>query len=309
VSPGVDPPVVLKEVSKWFGDVVAVSEIDLSFSPGVTALLGPNGAGKSTVLRLVAGLARPSRGEVRVVGHDPSRGGEAARAIGIAPQQEGMFDRYTAVDFVRVAAVLHGVDEPAEASRRALQRAGLDPALDRPIATFSKGMRQRVKLAQALVNDPRVVLLDEPLNGLDPRGREEMIEIFSRIADDGRVVIVSSHVLEEVERIGPRIAVIARGRLAAEGDYRDIRALLDDRPRRMRIRSDRPRQLAASLIGDGLCIGAQLAPDGGIEIETDQAPALQRAVLARAKDADAVVTEFVPLDEDLESVFKYLVDD
>ena len=271
--------VVLSGVSKWFGDVVAVSEVSLSFAPGVTALLGPNGAGKSTVLRLIAGLARPSEGTVRVVGHDPTKGGEAARAIGIAPQQEAMFDRYTAVEFVTVAAVLHGLDRPSEAAERAVARAGLDPALDRPIATFSKGMRQRTKLAQALVNDPRVMLLDEPLNGLDPRGREEMIATFSGLAEEGRVVIVSSHVLEEVERIGSRIAVIARGRVAAE------------------------------LLRSGLCVGARLGDADRIEVETQSPVELRAGVLACAARADAVVSEFVPLDDDLESVFRYLVAD
>ena len=301
--------VVLSGVSKWFGDVVAVSEVSLSFAPGVTALLGPNGAGKSTVLRLIAGLARPSEGTVRVVGHDPTKGGEAARAIGIAPQQEAMFERYTAVEFVTVAAVLHGLDRPSEAAERAVARAGLDPALDRPIATFSKGMRQRTKLAQALVNDPRVMLLDEPLNGLDPRGREEMIATFSGLAEEGRVVIVSSHVLEEVERIGTRIAVIARGREPAEGDFREVRALLDDRPLRVRIASDRPAAMAAELLRSGLCVGARLGDADRIEVETQSPVELRAGVLACAARADAVVSEFVPLDDDLESVFRYLVAD
>jgi ABC-2 type transport system ATP-binding protein len=304
-----DPSVVLTDVSKWFGDVVAVSEVSLTFGPGVTALLGPNGAGKSTVLRLIAGLARPSQGEVTVAGHDPAGGGEGARAIGIAPQQEAMFDRYTAHEFVRVAGVLHGVDDPSAAATTALARAGMDPELDRPIATFSKGMRQRTKLAQALVNDPKVVLLDEPLNGLDPQGRREMIEVFSRLGEEQKVVIVSSHVLDEVARLGSRVAVIAQGRVAAEGDYREIRTLLDDRPRRIRIRSDRPQQLTAALISDGLCIGAHLGTDGEVTVETNRAFDLQREILPQAAALDAVVSEFVAIDEDLESVFKYLVAD
>jgi len=309
VSDAGEASIVLSDVSKWFGDVVAVSEVSLTFGPGVTALLGPNGAGKSTVLRLIAGLARPSQGEVRVAGHDPAGGGEGARAIGIAPQQEAMFDRYTAHEFVRVAAVLHGVENPGDAAAEALVRAGMDAELGRPIATFSKGMRQRTKLAQALVNDPSVVLLDEPLNGLDPRGRREMIEVFSGLGDEGRVVIVSSHVLDDVARIGSRIAVIAQGRLAAEGDYHEIRALLDHRPRRVRIRSDRPRQLTAALVSEGLCLGAHLGSDGEITVETDCAVDLQREILPQAVAVDAVVSEFVPIDEDLESVFKYLVAD
>ena len=309
MSDGGEARVVLEDVSKWFGDVVAVSEVSLSFEPGVTALLGPNGAGKSTVLRLIAGLARPSRGRVRVVGSDPARGGAAAGALGIAPQQEAMFDRYTAVGFVEVAAVLNGVAGPRRTAEAAVARAGLDPALDRPIATFSKGMRQRVKLAQALVNDPPVVLLDEPLNGLDPAGRGEMIATFVGLADEGRTVIVSSHVLDEVERMGSRIAVIARGRVAAEGDYHEVRALLDDRPLRVRIRSDRPAELAAALLGGGLCLGARLGGDGLVDVETDRPAELRRGVLACAAGVDALVSEFAPLDDDLESVFRYLVAD
>jgi ABC-2 type transport system ATP-binding protein len=301
--------VVLTDVSKWFGDVVAVSDVSLAFGPGVTGLLGPNGAGKSTVLRMIAGLARPSQGQVRVQGKDPAGGGEGARAIGIAPQQEALFDRYTAHEFVRVAAVLHGVQNPGDAATHALVRAGMDPELDRPIATFSKGMRQRTKLAQALVNDPSVLLLDEPLKGLDPRGRREMIEVFSALGEEGRVVIVSSHVLEDVARFGSRIAVISQGRLAAEGDYHEIRTLLDDRPRRVRIRSDRPRQLTAALVSEGLCVGAHLGSGGEITVETNRAFDLQREILPQAMAVDAVVSEFVPIDEDLESVFKYLVAD
>jgi ABC-2 type transport system ATP-binding protein len=308
MSGSAEVSVELSGVSKWFGDIVAVSDVSLSFRPGVTALLGPNGAGKSTVLRLIAGLARPSQGTVRVAGSDPAGAG-AARVIGIAPQQENMFDRYTAHEFVRVAAVLQGVGEPAEAATRALARAGMDPALDRPIATFSKGMRQRTKLAQALVHDPPVVLLDEPLNGLDPQGRREMTEVFAGLAEEGRVLIVSSHVLDDVARLGSRIAVIAQGRLAAEGDYHEIRALLDDRPRRIRLRSDRPRELTAALLAEGLCVGARLGADGEVTLETDTIFDLQREILPRAVALDASVSEFAPVDEDLESVFRYLVAD
>ena len=226
-------------VSKWFGSLVAVSDVSFDVGPGVTALLGPNGAGKSTMLRMLCGLARPSKGTVRILGHDPRSNVAVTRQVGLVPQQETVFEPLTAFAFVRLAAILHDLPDPDGAARAALETVELDPSDERRLPTYSKGMRQRVKLAQAIVHDPRVIVLDEPLTGLDPRQRAHMIELFHRLGDEGRCVVVASHVLDEVERFGSDVLVMAKGRLAASGDFREIRALMDDRPRRIRVRVER----------------------------------------------------------------------
>ncbi len=296
-------------VSKWFGDVVAVSDVTFSLGAGVTALLGPNGAGKSTILRMLAGLTRPSQGEVRVSGVDPARDPGAPARIGLAPQQEGLFDFQSAREFVQTAAALHRLAEPAAVASDALRRVGMDPDDTRRLRTYSKGMRQRVKLAQAIVHSPEVIVLDEPLNGLDPRGRGELITLFRGLAAEGRTVIVSSHVLEEVERIGSEIVVIARGRLAAQGDFRAIRALMDERPRRFRLRADDIRSLTARLISEHLCTGIDITADDTALLETDDVVTLRAAVAGAATASQTVLRELIPLDDDLESVFRYVVDE
>jgi ABC-2 type transport system ATP-binding protein len=301
------PRVTADGVSKWFGSLVAVSEVSFDVGAGVTALLGPNGAGKSTMLRMLCGLARPSRGTVRVLGRDPRADTGVCRHIGLVPQQEGVFERLTARDFVRLTAVLHGLADPDAAAAGALRRVALDPTDPRGLPAYSKGMRQRVKVAQAIVHDPSVLVLDEPLTGLDPRQRGDMIALFQRLASEGRCVIVSSHVLDEVERFGSRILVMSQGRLAAAGDYRELRALMDDRPMRVRVRSDRPRELAGALLEAGLAAGARLDRDDILELDTTDARGLSRALAPVARERGARLLEVSPLDADLEGVFRYLV--
>lgn len=301
------PVVEVDSVSKWFGDLVAVSDVTFSVGAGVTALLGPNGAGKSTLLRLLAGLARPSNGAVRVLGRDPRTDAEVRKAIGLAPQQEAVFEHLTALEFVRACAELRGVADADGASRRVLADVELDPDDTRRLPAYSKGMRQRVKLAQAVVHGPAVILLDEPLAGLDPRQRLHMVGQFHRLAAEGRCVVVSSHVLEEVARFGSDIVVIAKGRLAAQGDFRGIRQLMLDRPLRLRVRTDRPRALAGAFIGAESVQGVRLVDGDGVEVDTDDARAFARLIAPLARGLGASLAEVVPLDDDLESVFRYLV--
>ena len=293
-------------VSKFFGELVAVSDVTFDIEAGVTALLGPNGAGKSTILRLLCGQARPSKGQLWVLGRDPRRDHSVSRQIGVAPQQESLFEVVTALDFVRLAAYLHGLDRPVDAATSAIEQVDLDPADHRALATYSKGMRQRVKLAQAIVHDPDVIVLDEPLSGLDPRQRLRMVELFHRLGDQGRCVIVSSHVLEEVERFGSRVIVLSRGRLAAEGDFREIRALMDDRPHEIRILADDSRRLAVGLLERGL-VGAVTLHDEAVVVETGDVRTFSRAVAPLAVELGVELLELVPLNDDLESVFRYLV--
>ena len=298
--------VEVRDAGKWFGSVVALSGVTFDIGPGVTALLGPNGAGKSTLFRLMCGLANPSQGTVRILGEDPRANSSLTRRIGIAPQQEALFDWQTAFEFVGLAAQLHGMRDPERAATGALWTVELDPADPRPLGTYSKGKRQRVKLAQAIVHQPEILVLDEPLEGLDPRQRIGAIQMFRSLGEQGRTVVVSSHVLDEVERFGSRILVIAQGRLVAEGDFHAIRDLMDDRPRLLRVGTDQPAQLAAGLLVAGVVQGARVGPQS-VEVETSDAPSFRRAVARIARDTGSRLTEVVPLDDDLESVFAYLV--
>lgn len=298
----------VQNVSKWFGDVVAVSDVSFEVGPGVTALLGPNGAGKSTMLRMLCGLTAPSQGTVEVLDGDPRRDLELSRRISLVPQQEALFDGLTAYEFVHLAAVLSQVAEPDAATRATLALVELDPDDPKPVGSFSRGMRQRAKIAQALVDHPEVIVLDEPLTGLDPRQRLHLISLFQRLGELGRCVLVSSHVLDEVERFGSRVLVMAQGRLAAEGDYRAIRDLMDDRPHRIRVRSDDPRRLASGLLGAAGVVGVRLDGADTTIVDTRDAPTLRRTVAVVARDNAIRLHEVAPLDDDLESVFRYLVD-
>jgi ABC-2 type transport system ATP-binding protein len=302
-----DSIIAVDGVTKAFGDVVAVSEISFTIDAGVTALLGPNGAGKSTMLRLLCGLTRPTRGTVRVLGENPNDNPPLYRRMGLVPQQEALFEAMTGLRFVELAATLHGLDDPRAAASDALDVVELDPADRRPVRTYSKGMRQRVKVAQAIVHDPDVVVLDEPLEGLDPRQRLHLIDLFRRLGDDGKCVLVSSHVLDEVERFGSRVLVFSKGRLAAEGDFHEIRELMDDRPHRVRLRTDKPHELAGALLAARAVVGVRIERDGAVIVDTDDAPALRGGVATAAQQVDAHLLEVMPLDDDLESVFKYLV--
>lgn len=304
------PTIEVEHVTKWFGDLVAISDVSFEVGTGVTALLGPNGAGKSTLLRVLCGLTAPSRGSVRVLGTSPRGDISLYRRIGLVPQQESLFEGLTAQEFVAVSAELSGLGRglaAAQAAVGALLVVELDPADRRPISTYSKGMRQRVKVAAALVHDPELVFLDEPLEGLDPRQRLRMIELFRRLGAEGRTVLVSSHVLDEVERFGSRVLVIVQGKLAAEGDFRAIRELMEDRPHRVRVRTSDPRALAAGLVDSGAAIGVRLNGDD-VLVDTNQVVALRTTLAAVAKERKARLLEVVPLDDDLESVFRYLVE-
>ena len=294
-------------VTKWFDDVVAVSEVSFELDVGVTALLGPNGAGKSTVLRLLCGLTRPSQGTVRIFGEDPNDNPALYRRLGLVPQQEALFESMSGRRFVELAATLQSLPDPRRAAEAALDVVELDPADPRPLRAYSKGMRQRVKVAQAIVHDPAVVVLDEPLEGLDPRQRLHLITLFRRLGDEGRCVLVSSHVLDEVERFGSRVLVMSNGRLAAEGDFHAIRELMDDRPHRIRLRTDRPHELAGALLASRAVVAARVDGHDALVVDTIDASALRQDVAPAALRAGAHLFEVVPLDDDLESVFRYLV--
>ncbi|MFB9377269.1 ABC transporter ATP-binding protein [Kineococcus gynurae] len=298
--------VVLDGVSRWFGDTVALSDVSVDLGPGVTGLLGHNGAGKSTALALLAGALRPSQGRVRVLGLDPHADRRVHRGLGVVADGEGTWGHASARTQVEFLARQRGVRDPRGATDEALRRVGLTEAADRKVAGFSKGMRQRVKLAQALVHDPQVLLLDEPLNGLDPAQRRTDVELLVALGAEGRTVLVSSHVLAEVERMAERVLVVVNGRLVAEGEPAAIRDLLVDRPRTVRLEGVRVAELAGALLSAGL-VDAVQRHDGAVVVEAPRAVSLAEAIPALAAQNGTTLRRVEPVGEDLESTFAHLV--
>jgi ABC-2 type transport system ATP-binding protein len=294
-------------LSKWFGQKVAVSEVELMFEPGITGLLGPNGAGKTTLLRLFTGLQRPSQGTVRILGVDPRRDHRIYRRVAMVPEDEAVYTNLTARQFVDLNAGLARVPDRERAVENALVEVDLTDVSHRTLAGFSKGMRQRAKVAAALVGAPEVLFLDEPLNGADPVQRAHLIDLFRRLGDQGRTVIVSSHVLAEVERMADRVIAMVDGRLAAQGTVASLRSLMTDKPRLVRIVTDQPRDLGSLLVRDEKVAGLRI--DGQtIEVSTSDAGALAMTLPNAARDAGIRVRQVLPADESLESVFRYLVE-
>jgi ABC-2 type transport system ATP-binding protein len=303
---GTPAPIVLERASRWYGNVVAVNDVSFEVGPGVTGLLGPNGAGKSTILGMIAGLLPPSAGTVTLLGEPAWRHPAAYRRVGLVPERESAPGWLTGQGFVRYAARLQGMPDPDGAARAAIATVGLEQDADRRTATYSKGMRQRIMLAAALVHDPPVLLLDEPFNGLDPRQRLHMTALLRDLAAAGRAILFSSHILEEVERLADRVLVIHAGRLAASGDFREIRRLMTDRPHRFTIRSSDDRRLAAALIAGDAVMGAELG-DGRLAVRTADLAGFGHRLPRLARDAGVSLFEVRPTDESLESVFAYLV--
>ena len=301
-----EPTVEVDRVTKWFGPKVAVSAVSCSFGPGVSGLLGPNGAGKTTMLRMLTGLLQPSEGEVRVLGRRPREHPVVYRDVGLVPEEHATYPRLTAFQYVAYAARLSGVEDSSGAADEAIVEVGLGEEAHRRLGGFSKGMRQRAKVAAALVHQPHVLVLDEPLNGTDPVQRVHLIDLFRRLGEAGRTMIVSSHILEEVERMADRVLAMVDGKLAAAGDIAAIRRAMTDIPYRVHVATDEPRRLAAALLGEGAVHGVSLA-DGGLKVETDDLSALGTRLPVVARDLDARINAFRPEDESLESVFRYLV--
>jgi ABC-2 type transport system ATP-binding protein len=302
-----DATVDVVEVSVWFGPKVALSELSCSFGPGVTGLLGPNGAGKTTLMRAMTGLVGVNQGTVRIEGHDPRRNRAVHGRMALVPEDEAVPAGLTARQFVRYIADLNGVVD-RDAPDNALREVSMLDAADRRVDAFSKGMRQRTKIASALVKDPQVLVLDEPLNGADPVQRVHLIALFKRLGAQGRTVIVSSHVLNEVERMAERVIVLMHGRLAAAGGHHAIRDAMDDRPRHVLVRSDDGRRLASSLVALESVAGVTFdATRGGVVIQTVQARELATALPRLARDTSIRLLEVRALDDSLESLFRELV--
>lgn len=306
-SSGAGTTLELAGVSRWYGNVVAVNDVTMTLGPGVTGLLGPNGAGKTTLLHMMAGFLAPSRGTATVGGAPAWRNPEVYRALGLVSEREAVYDFLSGWDFVLASARMHRLADPAAAARRVVELVDMSDAQHRRIGTYSKGMRQRIRVAAALVHDPAVLLLDEPFNGMDPRQRLHMMEVLHDLGEAGRTVLFSSHILEEVAQLSGTVQVIVAGRLAASGDYRTIRRLMTHRPHVFTVHSTDDRRLAVALLAKEPVLGAELDPAGGVAIRTSDYGTFTRTLPAVALAEGVRLTRVLPTDESLESVFSYLV--
>lgn len=303
-APPMPPPVVgFEHVAKWYGQVIGLVDATVGIGPGVTGLLGPNGAGKSTFLKLLTGQLQPSQGTVRLLGVDPFADTSVHARVGFLPEQDSFYEEMTGRAFVRFLAGLHGCAARADA---ALERVGLADAARRRIRTYSKGMRQRVKLAQAIAHDPEVLILDEPLTGMDPVARRQMIDLMRDFEKRGATVIVSSHILHEVEAMTDRVILLYQGRVRAVGTREEIRGLLDTHPHQIRVHSARPRDLARTLLELPGVVGVRL-DDGSVHVDTTDPEAvydrLPRCVLEEGLPVEGLEAADVGLD----AIFDYLV--
>ncbi len=305
-APATNLAIELDHASRWYGNVVAVNDISFSLGPGVTGLLGPNGAGKTTILHMTAGLLAPSTGRVRIAGETAWGNPAIYGRLGLVPEREAVPAHMTGRQYAEFNARLHRLPDPRAAAARAIETVDLAAAADRAIGTYSKGMQQRAKIAGSLVHDPPILLLDEPFNGMDPRQRLHMIDLLRSMAAEGRTILFSSHILEEVERLADSILVIYAGRLAAWGDFRQIRRLMTDRPRTIEIRSGDDRKLATALLPDESVAGVELHP-GGLLVRTGDGDRFARLLPRAARTAGVTIHEVLPTDESLERVFAYLV--
>ena len=297
----------VRSASKWFGNVVAVNDVTFQVYPGITGLLGPNGAGKTTLLHMIAGLAKCSDGGVTVLGEPVRDNPELYRRVGVMSEHEAVYGFYTGRQFVEFAGRMHGLSPLAPPVDRAIELVGLADVQGRSLGTYSRGMRQRMRLAAALVHDPEVLILDEPLNGTDPRQRLEFHDAMLRIAGEDRTILISSHILEEAETLASRILLMVSGKLAAAGDFRVIRAKLDDQAYKVRIVTDSPRAMAAALVVMDEVDSVDLSQDDGLVALSRNVSALQMSIPRLAQEHGIRLMRVEPMDDSLESIFSYVV--
>ncbi|BBO23282.1 ABC type multidrug transporter, ATP-binding protein [Candidatus Nitrosymbiomonas proteolyticus] len=300
----------LRSASRWYGQVIGLNDVSATISGGVTALLGMNGAGKTTLMRLVTGQMRPTAGEVRVFGEDPFANPSVYRKMGYCPDVDNFYEELTGRQFLNLMGRMSGFTQQGAEKRTQgmLEKVGMADRADRKIGGFSKGMRQRIKLAQAMLHDPEIILLDEPLNGLDPVGRREFIDVLHELGDQGKAILVSSHILFEVEQMTRSILLLHRGRLLATGDLKVIRELIDKHPHRVRIRSTAARQVAEHIVALPYVISVHLEPGGdALELQTREVDQFFQFLPTLALDKGLPLHAIESPDNNLESVFRYLV--
>ena len=300
-----------EHVSKWYGQVIGLNDVSVSVPPGITGLLGPNGAGKSTFMKLITGQLKPSKGSVKVLGEPIWRNPHLFFQIGFCPEQDAFYERMTGLEWVTALVRLNGLTEKAadEAARRALTAVDLMAAANKKIGAYSKGMRQRVKLAQALVHDPQLLILDEPLSGMDPLGRRKTIRLIREWGRSGKSVIVSSHILHEIESMTSNILLINNGRILAEGDVHQIRELIDEHPHTVYVRAEDPRRIARAFINaEDTDVRSLKFEPGAVVVETGRPDLFYARLTEMAASGDyGTVDEVTSPDDNLQAVFQYLV--
>ncbi len=302
--------IVFENVSKFYGEVLGVNRVSLSIPPGVTTLVGPNGSGKTTLMNLMTGLVQPSSGRVSVLGLDPGEATEFFREVGYCTQFDSFPRGLTGWEFLMDSLLLHGISEldAFRLAQEAIQRVQLGDAANRKIAGYSKGMRQKIRLAQAIAHHPRVLVLDEPLNGLDPMARAESLALFEELSRQGMHLVISSHILDEVDRISDRVVLITGGYLVAEGNIHQVRQEVRDKPMQVLIRCDRPEQLAARMFALNHCVEARLHVDGkGVFLRTGDLDEFYRLLNAVAVEGLVQIESVAPADDDTQAIYQYLI--
>jgi len=303
------PAVLIDQASKWYGQVIGINDVSLAIDGGVTGILGPNGAGKSTLFKLLMGRLKPSQGSVRLFGIDPWTSTSPYRRVGYVSESEKLYEWMTGLDFVTTLARLHGMtrEEASNRSSHVLDFVGLSDVMHKELGKYSKGMRQRVKIAHALVHDPELIILDEPLQGCDPIARTSIMSVIRELGNQGKTVLVSSHILEEIERITEQIVILHNGRLLAIGNLHAIRDLLDKHPHRILINCEDPRSLANLFIREEPVFGVRFPRDGLLEIQTNNLSEAHSLLPSIVVESQQAIFSIENPDDNLESLLGYLI--
>ncbi len=302
------PTILLDHISKWYGSIVGLNDVSIAISGGVTGILGMNGAGKSTLFKLLTGKLKPSQGTVRLFGIDPWQSTSPFGRIGYVSESEKMYDWMTGLEFVSTMARLHGMtrEEAVKESERVIEFVGMSDAMNKRIGKYSKGMRQRIKIAHALVNDPELIVLDEPLQGCDPLARTTIMNVIRELGAQGRTVLVSSHILQEIERITEQIVILHRGRLLALGNLHAIRSMLDEHPHSIRLTCEDPREISSHLVSEEQVFGLQFESSENLTIKTRDLGKMHAKLPSLIKKSGVRVTGIENPDDNLESILQYL---
>jgi ABC-2 type transport system ATP-binding protein len=308
LSPSTTPLAELRQVSKWYGAVIALNHVSLELTRGVTGLIGPNGAGKSSLIKLLTGQLRPSLGSVKVAGHH-AWSAAAKRHVGYCPDSDSFYEEMSGRQFVETMGRLHGMEreEAAERTDAILSRVGMRERAERPLAGYSKGMRQRIKLAQALIHDPDIVVLDEPLNGIDPAGRIELTAQFRELADEGKGVLVSSHILEEMEQLADRVLFICRGRILAAGTLAEVRSTLNQHPLQVRVTVTPSRRFAQRLLADESVLAIRWEAGDSLRIEVERPEPFFESLGCLMETGEFEIERLQVMDSSAEAIFRYLM--
>lgn len=302
--------IIFEDVSKFYGDILGVNRINLTIAPGITSLVGPNGSGKTTLMNLMTGLLRPTRGRINILGITTGEPEKLFRRVGYCAQFDSFPRGATGRNFIRSYLLVHGYEKKQanELTERALERVGLQEAADRKVGGYSKGMRQRIRLAQSIAHNPSVLILDEPLNGLDPMARAETIRLFRQLAADGLHLVISSHILHEVNMMSDSVVLINNGYIVAEGDIHGVRDEMEEHPMQIFVRCDRPQRLAARLFEQDHIVEARMHDDRrGLFIKTRDADKFYVSLNTVVLEEKLNIETVAPADDDLDAVYQYLI--